>query len=325
MPTDPFEARRTGAHRLRVRDRLHRRRRRRRHRRPRLVGGRAHGAGRDRDHGRGRRARRSPRTTSDDDEFVLPSQLPQTSKLRRLARLERWIVIAAADWTAWTCRVRVAVTDPAALDEARDLLDRPHGRRRPRRQPVPRRLRARRGRPGRRRVDADQPPVHRAARRGPARSPAHRRGRRPHRRRGPLRSRLRPRRRRRSRRTASSSPSRPPAGAAIELDEEGCRVRWPPASGSTSAPPRRRGRPTPRPAPSPRRPAAAAWSRSAATSPSPDRLPPAAGGSASRTSPVTRTPPRPAPPPSSPSGTAAWPPPRSARAAGSGTGSGCTT
>jgi thiamine biosynthesis lipoprotein len=25
----------------------------------------------------------------------------------------------AADWTAWTCRVRVAVTDPAALDEAR--------------------------------------------------------------------------------------------------------------------------------------------------------------------------------------------------------------
>jgi thiamine biosynthesis lipoprotein len=28
-------------------------------------------------------------------------------------------VIAAADWTAWTCRVRVAVTDPAALDEAR--------------------------------------------------------------------------------------------------------------------------------------------------------------------------------------------------------------
>jgi thiamine biosynthesis lipoprotein ApbE len=31
-------------------------------------------------------------------------------------------VIAAADWTAWTCRVRVAVTDPAALDEARELL-----------------------------------------------------------------------------------------------------------------------------------------------------------------------------------------------------------
>ena len=25
----------------------------------------------------------------------------------------------AADWTAWTCRIRVAVTDPAALDEAR--------------------------------------------------------------------------------------------------------------------------------------------------------------------------------------------------------------
>lgn len=31
-------------------------------------------------------------------------------------------MIAAADWTAWTCRVRVAVTDPAALDEARALL-----------------------------------------------------------------------------------------------------------------------------------------------------------------------------------------------------------
>lgn len=31
-------------------------------------------------------------------------------------------MIAAADWTAWTCRVRVAVTDPAALDEARDLV-----------------------------------------------------------------------------------------------------------------------------------------------------------------------------------------------------------
>jgi thiamine biosynthesis lipoprotein len=31
-------------------------------------------------------------------------------------------VIAAADWTAWTCRVRVAVTDPDALDEARELL-----------------------------------------------------------------------------------------------------------------------------------------------------------------------------------------------------------
>ena len=31
-------------------------------------------------------------------------------------------MIAAADWTAWTCRVRVAVTDPAALGEARALL-----------------------------------------------------------------------------------------------------------------------------------------------------------------------------------------------------------
>jgi thiamine biosynthesis lipoprotein len=31
-------------------------------------------------------------------------------------------VIAAADWTAWTCRVRVAVTDPDALDEARRLV-----------------------------------------------------------------------------------------------------------------------------------------------------------------------------------------------------------
>jgi ferredoxin len=31
-------------------------------------------------------------------------------------------VIATADWTAWTCRVRVAVTDPDALDEARELV-----------------------------------------------------------------------------------------------------------------------------------------------------------------------------------------------------------
>ena len=31
-------------------------------------------------------------------------------------------MIATADWSAWTCRVRVAVTDPAALDEARDLV-----------------------------------------------------------------------------------------------------------------------------------------------------------------------------------------------------------
>jgi thiamine biosynthesis lipoprotein len=31
-------------------------------------------------------------------------------------------MIAAADWTSWTCRVRVAVTDPAVLDEARELL-----------------------------------------------------------------------------------------------------------------------------------------------------------------------------------------------------------
>jgi thiamine biosynthesis lipoprotein len=30
--------------------------------------------------------------------------------------------VNAADWTAWTCRVRVAVTDPAALDEARELV-----------------------------------------------------------------------------------------------------------------------------------------------------------------------------------------------------------
>ncbi|WP_448626621.1 FAD:protein FMN transferase [Geodermatophilus sp. URMC 64] len=29
---------------------------------------------------------------------------------------------ATADWTAWSCRVRLAVTDPAALDEARVLL-----------------------------------------------------------------------------------------------------------------------------------------------------------------------------------------------------------
>lgn len=31
-------------------------------------------------------------------------------------------MIAAADWTAWTCRVRVAVTDPAALNQARQLV-----------------------------------------------------------------------------------------------------------------------------------------------------------------------------------------------------------
>jgi FAD:protein FMN transferase len=30
--------------------------------------------------------------------------------------------LATADWTAWTCRVRVAVTDPGALDEARSVL-----------------------------------------------------------------------------------------------------------------------------------------------------------------------------------------------------------
>ncbi|KQS58840.1 thiamine biosynthesis protein [Geodermatophilus sp. Leaf369] len=30
--------------------------------------------------------------------------------------------VATADWEAWTCRVRLAVTDPAALDEARELL-----------------------------------------------------------------------------------------------------------------------------------------------------------------------------------------------------------
>jgi thiamine biosynthesis lipoprotein len=30
--------------------------------------------------------------------------------------------VATADWTAWTCRVRLAVTDPSALDEARALL-----------------------------------------------------------------------------------------------------------------------------------------------------------------------------------------------------------
>jgi thiamine biosynthesis lipoprotein len=29
---------------------------------------------------------------------------------------------AAADWTAWSCRMRVVVTDPAALDEARAVL-----------------------------------------------------------------------------------------------------------------------------------------------------------------------------------------------------------
>jgi FAD:protein FMN transferase len=31
-------------------------------------------------------------------------------------------VTAAADWTAWTCRVRVVVTDATALDEAREVL-----------------------------------------------------------------------------------------------------------------------------------------------------------------------------------------------------------
>ena len=31
-------------------------------------------------------------------------------------------MIATADWEAWSCRVRLAVTDPAALDEARHVL-----------------------------------------------------------------------------------------------------------------------------------------------------------------------------------------------------------
>lgn len=31
-------------------------------------------------------------------------------------------MIATADWTAWSCRVRLAVTDPAALEEARAVL-----------------------------------------------------------------------------------------------------------------------------------------------------------------------------------------------------------
>ncbi|SDF99452.1 FAD:protein FMN transferase [Klenkia brasiliensis] len=30
--------------------------------------------------------------------------------------------VATADWTAWTCRVRLAVTEPAALDEARAVV-----------------------------------------------------------------------------------------------------------------------------------------------------------------------------------------------------------
>ncbi len=30
--------------------------------------------------------------------------------------------VATADWEAWTCRVRLAVTDPAALDDAREIL-----------------------------------------------------------------------------------------------------------------------------------------------------------------------------------------------------------
>jgi thiamine biosynthesis lipoprotein len=30
--------------------------------------------------------------------------------------------VATADWTAWTCQVRLAVTDPSALDDARALL-----------------------------------------------------------------------------------------------------------------------------------------------------------------------------------------------------------
>jgi thiamine biosynthesis lipoprotein len=30
--------------------------------------------------------------------------------------------LAAADWTAWSCRIRLVVTDPAALDEARAVL-----------------------------------------------------------------------------------------------------------------------------------------------------------------------------------------------------------
>ena len=31
-------------------------------------------------------------------------------------------MIATADWTAWSCRVRLAVTEPAVLDEAREIL-----------------------------------------------------------------------------------------------------------------------------------------------------------------------------------------------------------
>jgi thiamine biosynthesis lipoprotein len=38
----------------------------------------------------------------------------------QLAELDR--PVATADWTAWTCRVRLAVTDPAALPVARALL-----------------------------------------------------------------------------------------------------------------------------------------------------------------------------------------------------------
>ncbi len=51
------------------------------------------------------------------------------SRLRRRGRLERLLVtavrerpVATADWTAWTCRVRLAVTDPAALAPAAALV-----------------------------------------------------------------------------------------------------------------------------------------------------------------------------------------------------------
>ena len=137
-------------------------------------------------------------------------------------------MIAAADWTAWTCRVRVAVTDPAALDEARDLLDRPladvdlaasrfrddselaavdraDGAWTPI-SPLFTELLAVALRAARL-TDGDVDPTVGAALSG---------------------SRLRPGRHRDRAPTASSSPSRRPAGAAIELDEEGCRVRMAP-------------------------------------------------------------------------------------------------
>ena len=234
-------------------------------------------------------------------------------------------MIATADWTAWTCRVRVAVTDPAALDEARELVGRPAW-------PTSTWPPAGSGR------TPSSPRVDRA---GGAWTPI-----------SPLFTELLAVALRAARLTDGDVD--PTVGAAlsglgydrdvaeitadgvvvavpapgwrtIELDEEACRVRLAPGVrldlGAT----------------------AKAWTADTAAGavtaatgsgclvsiggdiavagPAPD------GGWRIRVEDVTGDPDAapPARPPSSPSRTAAWPPPRSAPGAGSATGSGCTT